>query len=49
LSWISVESSELIEASAQFQGIANPAIVETDYSVTEALHLIAQGYGSNET
>ena len=37
---------ELIEATARFHGIANPAIVEKDYYVTEALRLIAQGFGN---
>ena len=36
---------DLIEAAASFHGIANPAIVEKDYYVTEALRLIAQGSG----
>jgi hypothetical protein len=36
---------QLIETTAQSHGIADPAIVEKDYYVTEALRIIAQGFG----
>ena len=38
--------SDLIEAAAGFHGIPNPAIVEKDYYVSEALRLIAHGFGN---
>ncbi len=36
---------ELIAATAEAHGIGNPAIVEKDYYVTEALRLIAKDFG----
>jgi hypothetical protein len=36
---------ELIEEAARFHAIPNPAIVEKDYYVTEALRLISRGFG----
>jgi hypothetical protein len=36
---------ELIEGAASFHAIQNPAIIEKDYYVTEALRLIGQSYG----
>lgn len=37
--------AELVSASAEAHGILNPAIVEKDYYVTEALRLIANDFG----
>jgi len=36
---------EMVETAAQRKGIANPAIVEKDYFVTEALRIISQKHG----
>ena len=36
---------EIVEATARQKGIANPAIVEKDYFVTEALRIISQKHG----
>ena len=37
--------AELVEGAAEFHAIQNPAIIEKDYYVTEALRLIGQRYG----
>lgn len=43
----SQDFGNLVEQAAQIRGIANPAIVEKDYFVTEALRVVAEKFGEH--
>ncbi len=49
MSWLfeQPDFADLVSASAEEHGIDNPAIVEKDYYVTEALRCIAAGFGDS--